>query len=430
MNIRRLASVAAVAGLIAGSVIVWRNTITPADETARLNWYKGNLHTHSLWSDGNDYPEMIADWYKRQGYHFLALSDHNVLSQGERWIDVAQADRRGAIGGLQRYRERFGEWVETREMDGRTEVRLKPLGEFRKLFEEPEQFLFIQAEEITDRFESLPVHINAHNIDEAIRPRGGGSVRETIANNLRAVEEQSLRSGKPTLAHLNHPNYHFGVSAEDLAAVLEERFFEVYNGHPDVGHLGDHEHPSVERVWDIANTIRVGRMQAAPLYGVATDDSHNYFSDRGSTPGRGWVMVRAAALAPEALIEAMKQGDFYATSGVVLQDAGYQAGTKTIEIRIAPDGDATFTTQFIGTRRGAIAGQPTDDEAHDLAHHPQVGRVLAEVNGLTARYRLAGDELYVRAVVTSSQPPVNPSFAGQRQQAWTQPVGWQGQVGR
>src|SRR5687768_2391459 len=44
-----------------------------------LQWWKGNLHTHSLWSDGDDYPEMIVDWYKQHGYQFLALSDHNVL---------------------------------------------------------------------------------------------------------------------------------------------------------------------------------------------------------------------------------------------------------------------------------------------------------------------------------------------------------------
>ena len=29
-----------------------------ADE--KISWYKGNTHTHSLWSDGNDFPEMIA----------------------------------------------------------------------------------------------------------------------------------------------------------------------------------------------------------------------------------------------------------------------------------------------------------------------------------------------------------------------------------
>src|SRR5687767_1959449 len=52
------------------------------------HWYKGNLHTHSLWSDGDDYPEMVADWYKRNGYHFLAISDHNVLHEGRRWLEL------------------------------------------------------------------------------------------------------------------------------------------------------------------------------------------------------------------------------------------------------------------------------------------------------------------------------------------------------
>src|SRR5262245_29216773 len=39
---------------------------------ARPRWFRGNLHTHSFWSDGNDYPEMIVDWYARHGYQFLA----------------------------------------------------------------------------------------------------------------------------------------------------------------------------------------------------------------------------------------------------------------------------------------------------------------------------------------------------------------------
>ena len=49
-------------------------------------WFKGNLHTHSLWSDGDDYPEMITDGYKRAGYHFLAMSDHNIMPEGQRWF--------------------------------------------------------------------------------------------------------------------------------------------------------------------------------------------------------------------------------------------------------------------------------------------------------------------------------------------------------
>lgn len=51
------------------------------------NWYKGNLHTHSYWSDGDDYPEMIMKWYNDNDYDFVALSDHNTLAEGEKWIE-------------------------------------------------------------------------------------------------------------------------------------------------------------------------------------------------------------------------------------------------------------------------------------------------------------------------------------------------------
>jgi hypothetical protein len=75
---------------------------------------------------------MIVDWYARHGYQFLALSDHNVLGQGRKWISVAEADRRAKQDGFTRYRQRFGDaWVETRTEKGDPQVRLKPLGEYR-----------------------------------------------------------------------------------------------------------------------------------------------------------------------------------------------------------------------------------------------------------------------------------------------------------
>ena len=63
-------------------------------------WLKGNLHTHSLWSDGDDFPDMIADWYKRHGYHFLTLSDHNVLSIGEKWLPVREIQLKAGDLGI------------------------------------------------------------------------------------------------------------------------------------------------------------------------------------------------------------------------------------------------------------------------------------------------------------------------------------------
>ena len=62
-------------------------------------WWKGNLHTHSLWSDGDDYPEQVVHWYKSRGYNFLAISDHNVLHEGDRFMDTSSRGSEGSRGG-------------------------------------------------------------------------------------------------------------------------------------------------------------------------------------------------------------------------------------------------------------------------------------------------------------------------------------------
>lgn len=44
------------------------------------HWFKGNLHTHSNESDGEPSPQRIADIYAEDGYDFLAVTDHNKLT--------------------------------------------------------------------------------------------------------------------------------------------------------------------------------------------------------------------------------------------------------------------------------------------------------------------------------------------------------------
>src|SRR5215211_776938 len=85
----------------------------PADPPPR--WWKGNLHTHTLWSDGDDFPEMVVEFYRNRGYHFLGLSDHNLLSQGQNWKPLVEVEKRGGKLAMEKYLARFGKsWVETR----------------------------------------------------------------------------------------------------------------------------------------------------------------------------------------------------------------------------------------------------------------------------------------------------------------------------
>ena len=389
----------------------------PELANAAPKWWKGNLHTHTLWSDGDDFPEMVAAWYRDHDYHFLALSDHNIFASGKRWIAEETVLKRGGDQVIETYLERFGPtWVERRTRDETAEIRLKPFDEFRCLVEERGRFLMIPGEEISDRVAGKPLHINASNIEEAIQPVGGETMAEAIQANLRAVQDQAERAGREILAHLNHPNFGWGVTAADLAQATLERHVEVFNGHPGVNQRGDKNHPSVDTLWDIANTIRLDDLRAAPLFGVATDDCHNYHAagkeGKFSRPGRGWVMVQATHLTPEKVIEALREGEFYASTGITLTRCEYDPESQMLSLTIEPDDDATFTTRF-------IASFPKGD-----AEAPRVGVEVGRVEGLAAEYRLTGDELYVRAVVTSSQPPQDPVWPAQRAEAWTQPVGW------
>lgn len=157
------------------AALFWPRAQEAKKEEDSLPWFKGNTHTHTLWSDGNDFPDMVVDWYKDKGYDFLALSDHNILSRGEKWMKSASIKNRQKGDGpsaLEKYRKRFGEdWVDIRGEGGAEEIRLKPLDELRSEFEEEGRFILIEAEEITDRFERHQVHINALNLEEVIPPQ-------------------------------------------------------------------------------------------------------------------------------------------------------------------------------------------------------------------------------------------------------------------
>ena len=283
MHTTRLTALAATT--LALSAASAQHTI-PADPEPR--WFKGNLHTHTFWSDGNDFPEMVVEWYRDNDYNFLALSDHNTLSQGQRWMPIATINQRSRESAFPRYLERFGHsWVETRGQDDTLEVRLKPFDEYRALVEQRDQFIMIQGEEITGSFERRPIHINATNLAERIDPQTADSVEETIRKVLLEVNAQAEAHGREILPHLNHPNFGYGVTAEDIAPVLEEQFFEVFNGHTGVNNHGDDHHASTEQIWDIVNTIRIAELNAPSILGIATDDGHSYHGHSPvSVPGR------------------------------------------------------------------------------------------------------------------------------------------------
>jgi hypothetical protein len=410
----------AVCGLAASAVL------SAAEE---VKWYKGNLHTHTYWSDGDDFPEMVADWYKSHGYDFLALSDHNIIADHDKWLKVNKS--KTGVVSLDKYLQRFGkEWVVARGEGEQKEVRLRTLSEIKTKLEEPGRFLLIPSEEITDK----NVHVNATNIQELILPdksldtTTSPQIIKALQHAFEAVHAQRVRTGIPMFAHLNHPNFKWAITAEELMQIDHEQFFEVYNGHPTVNNPGDELHAGTERVWDIVLAERLGHLGKPVMYGLATDDSHNYHSTvpKASLSGRGWVMVKAKQLDPASIIAAMEKGDFYASTGVELKVL--QSSDGRIALEIKAEAGVEYVIEFIGTRKGydrktvAVKAADGSEPRVTRRYSADVGVVLASVKGPKAAYVLKGDELYVRARVTSTKLMKSSPLGGEVEMAWTQPI--------
>jgi len=307
----------------------------PVPEGGR--WYKGNTHTHTLNSDGDSTPDDVAKWYREHGYQFLVLSDHNVLTS---------PDGLNAVHGA------------------------------------PEQFLLIRGEEVSDRFGDKPLHINGLDVSERVEPQHGSSVLDVVQRTVDAIRKAG---GVP---HINHPNFGWAITADELQAVRNDKLFEIYNGHHQVNNLGGGGVPGMEEVWD--RILSSGKL----IYGLADDDAH-VFKQPGNPnvpgPGRAWVFVRAERLAARPIVEALDRGDFYASTGVELID--YRVTASAITISVKMELSSKYRVQFIGRN----------------------GTVLSEAISSPAMYTFKGDELYVRAKVLESNGRL----------AWTQPV-WKG----
>jgi len=325
-----------------------------------LHWYKCNTHTHTAWfagSDANASGDYSAQWYQKHGYQCLVITDHEHLT---------------------------------------------PVDTLNK----PGEFLVIRGQEITQGIheDGAPngirwAHVNGINTNQAIMPIGYPNMPNDVslgATYVRNVDAVYAAGGIP---QINHPTRIAGPRLEDLLQIQRPFLFEVFNAFPHIGSFGGVDDkgvvaPSFETLWD--SLLSRGKV----AWGVASDDVHDYmnFDDPNApTPGKAWIVVRAPELTLSAVMQALRQGQFYASSGVALND--YQADSKGISLTLdfpcgwhctAKATDVLFRTRFIG----------------------KDGKVLAEVTGTAPSYRFKGNEGYVRASVTDSD--------GHR--AWTQPV--------
>jgi hypothetical protein len=303
-------------------------------DSLSLNWYKGNTHTHTLNSDGDSFADEVARWYREHGYNFLVITDHNFLTD----VDV-----------------------------------------LNQLYGKEGRYLVVKGDEVSDNCDGKPIHLNALNPARNVLPQGGTTVVETLQNNINAIKAASA------LVHINHPNFVWALTADDLKQVEGCVLFELHNAHPSVNNLGGGGSPGVEEMWD--EILTSGKL----MYGIGSDDAHTFRQPenrKAARPGQAWVMVRARELSVDALLKSLEKGDFYSSTGVELAD--YQVDQQGIRIEIKEKNSFKYRVLFIG----------------------QEGKVLKEDVANPAIYKVTGDEKYVRAKIIDSNGNI----------AWTQPV--------
>jgi hypothetical protein len=191
-----------------------------------------------------------------------------------------------------------------------------------------EQLLVVPSTEL-DAAIGKPGH-EAHVLGFGVEadPPGPGSEFPTLEETVAWIQEAG---GVPYLAH----PYWSGLRADQFVGCQGLLGLEVYNAGCELevgrGFAGVH--------WD-----DVLEADGHPWFGIATDDSHH----PGLDSGLAWTWMRAADRTREAVLEALRTGAFYGSTGPAIEELTVQEGV--VEVRTTPARSVVLMT---GRTRGA-----------------------------------------------------------------------------
>lgn len=170
------------------------------------------------------------------------------------------------------------------------------------------------------------------------------------------------------LAIFAHP-YWSGQRHEALIQVEGAIGIEVYN-HVCLRHNGKAQSPSH---WDAL--LASGQQ----IWGFASDDTH--FKPKLGLGGGGWIMVNAEDNNPNAIFNAIRAGDFYATTGPDFIDIAYE-GTE-LNVHTSPVACIAFTgQQYLGQAFHPPEGVKTLNEAtYHIDRERFVRITLTDIDG-------------------------------------------------
>jgi hypothetical protein len=253
-------------------------------------WLKGNLHAHSTRSDGVREAQAVLDEYARRGYHFFALTDHDIQS------DYGKLDPKGMV--------------------------------------------LIPGNEVS----AGGCHILCLGTQERVPPIPD---RQQVINKINAAGGIAILNHPDWLPNFNHCTY------EMLEKFTNYSGMEIYNG----GVIDVPGSPFAYNKWD--RLLGDGRI----VWGHASDDSHQPNDD-----GRGWdvVLVPEDRVNAAGVLESLRNGCFYASSGVTIQSIEVDGCTLHVH---APDAQALEIVGEYGRRIAFAEAEELSYNASELRDH-------------------------------------------------------------
>lgn len=235
-------------------------------------FWRGNLHTHSNRSDGILEPEEVCRRYRAEGYDFIALTDHFIGAYDYPITDTKPYRDNGFTTIL-------GAEIHSGSMQNGELWHILAVGL-------PEDFAAPNAPGFS------PVADQESGPALAERARGAGA-----------------------FVAIAHPQWS-GLTLDDARSIEAAHAVEIYNHGCATG---------CDRA-DGFHTADLLLSQGRRLTLCATDDAHFTEPDHFG----GWVMVKAQENTPEALLESLKQGDYYSSQGPTIH--ALTLGDSTIQV--------------------------------------------------------------------------------------------------
>lgn len=246
--------------------------------------YKANLHCHSTLSDGSLPPEALIRAYREQGYSILCITDHEAPYDH---TDASDSDFL-MLTGYEAY---------IRPSPNCTIDRYGPEIHLNLLAKDPHNTTFIGFDPNFCKY--MPPETAAQR-----RKAGDLGPRRYERDYIQKFIDQARENGY--LVAYNHPCWSM-ESEEEILAYTGCFSLEVFNTGSMCTNGLEHNMALYDRM------LRMGKF----LYCHGADDNHNHapFGSPQCDSFGSWTMILAEELTYPAVIRALEQGRFYASTG-------------------------------------------------------------------------------------------------------------------